>query len=205
MADDHYTFVGAIRVDATGALVPGSELGVARRRVLFDLDDADPSPTGLLTLTRARTRSTVHRDVPLDSVTVRASTPTARPSDELRLLGLYTANVFSDSVEHIPVVRHKVAAVLAGSGFAPDSHDGRALTQVLATYPRDELFRLGTDELADLALAITAHGVAPTGAAVREPRSRRVLRVVPRVPPSRSLHDAGAPPGGRRAVHRLRR
>ncbi len=159
LADDHYTFVGALRVDASGAAIPGSDLGVARRRALFDLDDADPSPTGLLTLTRARTRSTVHRDVPLDSVTVRVLHADGTTGGELRLLGLYTANVFSDSVEHIPVVRQKVAEVLAGSGFAPDSHDGRALTHVLATYPRDELFRLGADELADLALAITAMGL----------------------------------------------
>jgi glutamate dehydrogenase len=159
LADDHYTFVGAIRVDADGAPITGSELGVARRRTLFDLDDTDPSPIGLLTLTRARARSTVHRDVPLDSVTVRVLLADGTSGGELRLLGLYTANVFSDSVEHIPIVRHKVETVIAWSGFAPDSHDGRALAHVLATYPRDELFRLPADELGDLALAITAMGL----------------------------------------------
>ena len=69
---------------------------------MFDLDDADPAPTGLLTLTRARARSTVHRDVPLDSVTVRVLDADGTTGGELRLLGLYTANVFSDSVEHHP-------------------------------------------------------------------------------------------------------
>jgi glutamate dehydrogenase len=159
LADDHFTFVAAVRVDADGVLVAGSELGVARRRPLFDRADADPSPAGLLTLTRARARSTVHRDVPLDSVTVRILHADGTTGRELRLLGLYTANVSTDSVEWIPVVRHKVAAVLARSGFAPDGHDGRALAHVLATYPRDELFRLATDELAELALAITAMGL----------------------------------------------
>ena len=53
--------------------------------------------------------------------------PTAPAVGELRLLGLYTANVFSDGVERIPVVRQKVAEVLERSGFAPDGHDGRAL------------------------------------------------------------------------------
>src|SRR5690242_2793691 len=144
LADDHYTFVAAVAIGAKGAVVAGSELGVARRRPLFDLADADPSPVGLLTLTRARARSTVHRDVPLDSVTVRMLHADGTTSGELRLLGLYTASVSSDSVEHIPVVRQKVAAVLARSRFAPASHDGRALEHVLATYPRDELFRLST-------------------------------------------------------------
>jgi glutamate dehydrogenase len=159
LADDHFTFVGAVRVDGDGALVAGSELGVARRRHVFELADADSSPVGLLTLTRARARSTVHRDVPLDSVTVRVLHADGTTEHELRLLGLYSASVFSDSVERIPVVRHKVAAVLGRSRFAPGSHDHRALEHVLATYPRDELFRLSTDELGDLAQAITAIGL----------------------------------------------
>ncbi len=159
LADDHFTFVGAVAVDASGAAIPGSELGVARRRPLFDLDDADPAPTGLLTLTHAQARSTVHRDVPLDSVTVRRLEAGGAIGGELRLLGLYTANVFSDSVEHIPVVRRKVAEVVARSGLPPDGHDGRILEHVLATYPRDEMFRLGTDELAGLSLAIVGMGL----------------------------------------------
>ena len=159
LADDHFTFVGAIAVDASGVAVPGSELGVACRRNLFDLDDTDAAPVGLLTLTRAQARSTVHRDVPLDSVTVRRLEADGSSAGELRLLGLYTANVFSDGVERIPVVRQKVAEVVERSGFAPDGHDGRALEHVLATYPRDELFRLPTDELAELTLAIVGMGL----------------------------------------------
>jgi glutamate dehydrogenase len=160
LADDHFTFVGAVRVDADGVLVPGSELGVARRRSLFGPHDAaDPEPTGVLTLTRSRARSTVHRDVPLDFVAVREHTAAGMERAELRLLGLYTANVSSDSVERIPVVRRKVADVMARSGFAPEGHDGRTLAHVLATYPRDELFRLGVDELSALALAIVGMGL----------------------------------------------
>jgi glutamate dehydrogenase len=159
LADDHFTFVGAVAIDGDGAAVAGSELGVARRRALFDLADADPAPVGLLTLTRARARSTVHRDVPLDSVTVRALRADGASDRELRLLGLYTANVFSDSVEHIPVVRRKVAQVLARSEYPPGGHDARTLAHVVATYPRDELFRLATDELAAMAMAIVEMGL----------------------------------------------
>ena len=97
----------------------------------------------------ACSRSPVRRCGPPCTATCRstrspcgASRPTAPAVGELRLLGLYTANVFSDGVERIPVVRQKVAEVLERSGFAPDGHDGRALEHVLATYPRDELFRL---------------------------------------------------------------
>jgi glutamate dehydrogenase len=158
LAADHFTFVGAVLVDERGEVVEGSALGVARRRPLFELAEVDPEPVGLLTLTRAQTRSTVHRDVPLDSVTVRRLHPDGSNGGELRLLGLYTANVYSDSVESIPVVRHKVARVRADSGFPPGGHDDRTLAHVLAVYPRDELFRLSTDELARLSIAITAMG-----------------------------------------------
>src|SRR5262249_48818341 len=39
-------------------------------------------------------------------------------------------------------------------GFAPASHNGKALVHVLETYPRDELFQLTEDELLDTALGI---------------------------------------------------
>ena len=64
----------------------------------------------------------------------------------------------ASSVRRIPVIRRKVEEVLERAGFSPNSHDGRDLLQILETYPRDELFRLGVDELAELALAIVAMG-----------------------------------------------
>ena len=40
------------------------------------------------------------------------------------------------------------------AGYPPDSHGGKALAEVLDTYPRDELFQIGPDELFDQAMAI---------------------------------------------------
>ena len=51
-------------------------------------------------------------------------------------------------MRRVPVIRRKVAEVLEGAGFSPDSHDGRDLLQILETYPRDELFQTPVDELA---------------------------------------------------------
>jgi glutamate dehydrogenase len=159
LADDNFTFVGAVRVDVEGVVVPGSELGVARRRPLVSEGDAvEPGAPWMLSLTTSLTRSTVHRDVPLHCVNIRRVTPDGAFLDEARFLGLYTANVYSQSAETIPLLRRKVAQVVERSGFPPDGHDGRALANVLETYPRDELFRLGVDELTDLALAIVAMG-----------------------------------------------
>ena len=146
-------------VDVDGVPVPGSALGVARRRTLFEPGDgADPASRWVLTLTTALARSTVHRDVPLDFVGVRRFGADGERLDETHFLGLYTANVYSQATETIPVLRRKVAQVLARSGFPLDSHDGRALAHVLEIYPRDELFRLGVDELTEIALGIVAMG-----------------------------------------------
>ena len=158
LADDHFTFVGGARVDRQGVVVPGSELGVARRPGRIEVGDGT-DPTSVLTLTKSLTRSTVHRDVPLDVVVVRQFAPDGSMIDELHLLGLYTATVYSQATDTIPLLRRKVEAVVSGSGFAPDGHDGRALAHVLESYPRDELFRLDVDELSVLTRGIVGMGM----------------------------------------------
>ncbi len=71
---------------------------------------------------------------------------------EYRFLGLYTHAAFSESIKSIPVLRRKLAEVLALSGMAPDSHDGKEVAEVLDFYPREELFMTSVVDLA----AITA-------------------------------------------------
>ena len=66
---------------------------------------------------------------------------------ERRFLGLFSSAAYTESVRRVPVVRRKVAEVLTAAGFAPDSHAGRDLLQILETYPRDELFQIPVDQL----------------------------------------------------------
>ena len=44
--------------------------------------------------------------------------------------------------------------MLARSGFSSSSHSGKDLLQILETYPRDELFQIGSDDLAATALSV---------------------------------------------------
>ena len=143
LVDDHFTFVAVC--DGAGT----DSLGVARRRAPAGLPTVTASPDApLLTLTKATERSTVHRAVPLDVVAV---------SGQL-LLGLYTADAYSETTDDLPVIRRKVADVMERAGFAPRSHDGRSLRNVLETIPRDELFRLSERELFTLAIGIVRLG-----------------------------------------------
>ncbi|HEY6578665.1 MAG TPA: NAD-glutamate dehydrogenase domain-containing protein, partial [Rhizomicrobium sp.] len=50
---------------------------------------------------------------------------------------------------------------LGRAGFAPDSHDGKALAHILDTYPREELFQANEDEIFATALGILRLGERP--------------------------------------------
>src|SRR5918912_148942 len=67
---------------------------------------------------------------------------------------LLAAAAAAHSVREVPLVRRRVAGVVERSGVPADSHTGKELLDVLETYPRDELFQVGTDELLPVALAV---------------------------------------------------
>src|SRR5262249_44608890 len=73
---------------------------------------------------------------------------------ELRIVGLFTSSAFNQSAERIPLIREKVAAILDRASFDPASHSGKALLNILETYPRTELFQQELDTLYDSAIAI---------------------------------------------------
>ncbi|MET0894759.1 MAG: NAD-glutamate dehydrogenase [Acidimicrobiia bacterium] len=167
LADDHFTFVGALEYrvigvggDARLEPIDAAALGVARRCPL-------PAPGArvdtlaapfLLTLTKAGALSTVHRTAPLDDVRVRSFDASGAPVGEWRFVGLYTASVFNDSATRIPVMRGKVARVLDAISAPRGSAAEQMITNVLETLPREELFRLPVDVLTDLAQGIATVG-----------------------------------------------
>ncbi|WP_328790231.1 NAD-glutamate dehydrogenase [Streptomyces sp. NBC_00273] len=168
LADDHFTFLGyreynLVDGDSLSA-VPGTGLGILRSDPHHSgKEDGHPvSPSfnrlpadarakarehRLLVLTKANSRSTVHRPSYLDYVGVKKFDADGNVVGERRFLGLFSSAAYTESVRRVPVIRRKVAEVLAGAGFAPSSHDGRDLTQILETYPRDELFQTPVDQL----------------------------------------------------------
>ncbi|MFD7918495.1 NAD-glutamate dehydrogenase [Streptomyces sp. NPDC059740] len=108
----------------------------------------------LLILTKANSRATVHRPSYLDYVGVKKFDENGEVVGERRFLGLFSSSAYTESVQRVPVVRRKVAEVLEGAGFSPESHDGRDLLQILETYPRDELFQTGSEELRSIVTSV---------------------------------------------------
>src|SRR5262249_8520998 len=108
----------------------------------------------VLTGREANPRSRVHRRAYLDYIGVKRFDASGKLLGEFRIVGLFTSTAYTRSTRAIPYLRHKVDAVLSRAGFDPEGHSGKALVNVLETYPRDELFQVDIDTLYQFAIAI---------------------------------------------------
>ena len=108
----------------------------------------------MLIITKANVRSRIHRRVHMDYVGVKHFDAAGTLIGEYRFIGLFTSTAYTRSTRSIPYLRRKVAAVLTRAGFDPDGHSGKALANVLDTYPRDELFQIDEDTLYRNALMV---------------------------------------------------
>jgi glutamate dehydrogenase len=174
LRDDHLVLLGyrgheLVARDGEDLLrpLPGTGLGILRDGDGPGAGDAAlpaaaralaRAATPIVVMTKSNLRSTVHRQGYVDYVGVKRYDAAGAVAGEHRFLGLLTSTAYNERVADIPLLRGKVAAVAARAGLAPDSHLGKALAHILETYPRDELFAIGVDELYDTALGILRLG-----------------------------------------------
>ena len=167
LADGNFVLLGARDVDlargrgrAGERPLPGTGLGVLRSdsdmsAATVRMPEATRAPEQhLVAVTKADARSTVHRPAWLDLVAVSFPADDGQSARQHRLVGLFPTAAYATSVRDVPVLRRRAAEVLARSGVSADSHTGKELLEVLETYPRDELFQVGADELLPVALAV---------------------------------------------------
>ena len=180
LADNHFTFLGArdyvLTPDgAHGRLEPVKESGLG---VLADEDarvirgsgeriglTAEvrawlESPEALI-VTKSHARSLVHRRSHMDYIGVKTYDANGVFNGERRFVGLFTSGAYSAQPRAIPLLRRKIQQVMANAGLAPASHDGKALTHILDTFPRDELFQVSVEELQEIATGILRMGGLP--------------------------------------------
>jgi glutamate dehydrogenase len=108
----------------------------------------------LLIITKANNRSTVHRSVPMDRIGIKRYDANGNLIGEDRFLGLFTSAAYSRSVREIPMLRLKARRVIERAGLDPHSHNGKALVDILETFPRDEVFQITEDDLFEIAWGI---------------------------------------------------
>ena len=114
-----------------------------------------------LIVTKANVKSLVHRRVHLDYVGVKTFDSEGNLTGELRVIGLFTSSAYNRGVRSIPYLRRKVDLVMRRTGYEPESHNGKAVLNVLETFPRDELFQIDIDTLFEWVLAILQLGERP--------------------------------------------
>ncbi|MYE03238.1 MAG: NAD-glutamate dehydrogenase [Alphaproteobacteria bacterium] len=163
--DNHFTFLGycSSRVDrACGAarLVPEPKTGLGLLRggnaaAAQPIPDPDGGqPAELLAITRADTRSRVHRPSHLDCIAVRRFDADGNVAGEHRFLGLYTSEAFNRVPLDIPLLRQKAEDLQRRAGYPPNSHAAKALQNIVDTFPRELLFQIPAEELFETATGI---------------------------------------------------
>ena len=138
---------------------PSSDVGILRDGGIHSrftkahpVDDLDPTWRRLLLenspliIGKSHGHSRVHRRVAMDDITIRR----AGPGNTLlfdRFLGLFTSKAYVEEAEHVPVLRAKLAEIIAAEGAIPGSHDYKELVAAFNSFPKEELFRATTAEL----------------------------------------------------------
>jgi glutamate dehydrogenase len=142
--------------------VPGTGLGILRGEppTSHGFDRLPPAVRALalepylLNLTKANSRATVHRPSHLDYVGIKRFDADGNVIGERRFLGLYSHAAYHATPREIPILRRKYDSVLDRAAFPHNSHNEKALIQILENYPRDELFQVSRDTLFEIAMGI---------------------------------------------------
>jgi glutamate dehydrogenase len=175
VADNHFTFLGyreyslaEVKGQDQLSIVPKSGLGVLREPKLGGISASfNELPESirklarepkLLMLTKANSRSTVHRPGYLDYIGIKQFDAAGKVTGEKRFVGLYTSSAYHANPGEVPLLRDKVRQVISRAGFQPASHMGKNLVSVLESYPRDELFQIDADTLFNTAMGILRLG-----------------------------------------------
>ncbi|NBX66820.1 MAG: NAD-glutamate dehydrogenase [Proteobacteria bacterium] len=170
--DDNFTLLGYREYrfsekdkQIVSSIVPGRSMGLLsnERMPVYINKSSIPLPQDLqrmrldapvVSVYKVNRRSSVHRHVPLDAVTIKIYDSKGKATGEKLFIGLFTSVTYSRSVADVPLIREKVKRVINDAKFAKDSHDYRAIAHILEKYPRDELFQMSVPQIADYASGI---------------------------------------------------
>jgi glutamate dehydrogenase len=141
--------LGVLRDLSLGVLRRASEPVVLSPGLRQSLEAAEP-----LIVAKSNLHSRVHRRAYMDYIGVRRYGDDGKPCGEVRFVGLFTAQAYNEPARSTPLMRRKIAKVMAAAGFPKGSHNAMRLDNILETYPRDELFQVGVPELLATALDI---------------------------------------------------
>ena len=141
--------LGVLRDQSRPVLRRASEPAILTSELSRHLEESPP-----VTVAKSALRSRVHRRADMDYIGVKRYDPSGCAIGEVRFVGLFTAEAYEAPASSLPLVRRKIEHVLARAGHNPSAHTGKRLRYIVETYPRDELFQIGEDELYPIAQGI---------------------------------------------------
>jgi glutamate dehydrogenase len=112
---------------------------------------AEPAP---LIVAKSTLRARVHRRAMADYVGVRRYNEKGEAIGEIRFVGLFTSESFTEPTRNIPVLRRKAEWVMNEAGFTPGGHNAKTLRKIIEYYPREELWQVSREELHEVARGI---------------------------------------------------
>lgn len=172
LVDNHFTFLGVrdyklVNKEGDKALeiISGSGLGVLRDNSTSNssrsLASMTPearkltlSPSQILIISKTNTLATVHRPTYTDYIGIKQFDEKGQVIGERRVIGLFTSIAYNSNPKTIPFLRKKIDYVMKKSNLKPSGHAAKSLEHILNTFPRNDLFQAGNDELYELAMGI---------------------------------------------------
>ncbi len=107
-----------------------------------------------LIVAKSTLRARVHRRATADYVGVRRYNDNGEAIGEVRFVGLFTSESFTEPTRNIPVLRKKAQWVMDKAGFVQGGHNAKTLRKVIEYYPREELWQMSREELLSTARGI---------------------------------------------------
>ncbi|MGI9271489.1 MAG: NAD-glutamate dehydrogenase [Woeseiaceae bacterium] len=168
LADDHFTFLGFREyrlsnrgkkiflnpVDKSGlGLLSRKERGGHATELTDEMRRLTRSKDWLI-LTKANSRSTIHRHAYLDYIGIKVYDKKGRAVGEQRFIGLFASAAYSETPRNIPLLRYKMNKIFERGHVEPVGHRGKALLHIINTYPRDELYHASVQDLARTTIGI---------------------------------------------------
>lgn len=169
MYNDHFLFLATCRLgcredgSAEMRIQPDSGLGLLAHPVT-GIERAEAWVAGLgvdiaeageeLMVTKANARATVHRPAYMDLVAVKQRDSEGKVIGLVCFIGLFSSGAYNTPPRQIPLLRKKIADVFAGAEVMPHSHSGRAMANILDSFPRDTLFQISADDLLETTLGV---------------------------------------------------
>ncbi|HYD86320.1 MAG TPA: NAD-glutamate dehydrogenase [Vitreimonas sp.] len=112
---------------------------------------SEPAP---LVVSKSTLRARVHRRATADYVGVKRYNEQGEAIGEVRFVGLFTSESFTEPTRNIPVLRRKAEWVMERAGFTPGGHNAKTLRKIIEYYPREELWQMSREELLTISRGI---------------------------------------------------